>query len=106
MCGVRVTYDPQARGEKQIAVKPDPQDPFSRGSMCPKAPVLGPLHFDKNRLKYPVRRVGDKWEKISWPEAYETVEREFNALRAKHGDDSIACYLGNPIVHNLSLIHI
>ena len=104
MCGVRVTYDPQARGEKQIAVKPDPQDPFSRGSMCPKAPVLGPLHFDKNRLKYPVRRVGDKWEKISWPEAYETVEREFNALRAKHGDDSIACYLGNPIVHNLGML--
>ena len=53
MCGVTVVYDPQAKGDKQVSVKPDTLDPFSRGSMCPKAPVLGPLHFDKNRLKYP-----------------------------------------------------
>ena len=104
MCGVTVVYDPQAKGDKQVSVKPDSLDPFSRGSMCPKAPVLGPLHFDKNRLKYPIKRVGDTWEQISWPEAYATVEREFNALRAKHGDDSISCYLGNPIVHNLGML--
>ena len=65
MCGVTVVYDPQAKGDKQVSIKPDTLDPFSRGSMCPKAPVLGPLHFDKNRLKYPVRRVGDTWEQIS-----------------------------------------
>ncbi|MEP6342107.1 MAG: molybdopterin-dependent oxidoreductase [Maricaulaceae bacterium] len=104
MCGVTVSYDPEAKGEKQIAVKPDKLDPFSRGSMCPKAPVLGPLHFDKNRLKYPVKRVGDKWEKISWPEAYDMVEREFKALRDKYGKDAIATYLGNPIVHNLGML--
>ena len=28
----------------------------------------------------------------------------FNALRAKHGDDSITCYLGNPTVHNLGML--
>ena len=104
MCGVTVTYDPEGTGEKQVSVKPDKNDPFSRGSMCPKAPVLGPLHFDKNRLKYPVKRVGETWEQISWDEAYDTVEREFNALRAKHGADSVACYLGNPIVHNLGML--
>ena len=46
MCGVEVKYDPDAIGEKQISVTPDKLDPFSRGSMCPKAPVLGPLHYD------------------------------------------------------------
>ena len=104
MCGVEVKYDPQALGEKQISVIPDKLDPFSRGSMCPKAPVLGPLHYDESRLKYPVQRKGDQWERISWDEAYDTIEREFNRLRTTHGDDTIASYLGNPIVHNLGML--
>ena len=104
MCGVEVKYDPQAEGEKQISVTPDKLDPFSRGSMCPKAPVLGPLHFDENRLKYPVKRNGDQWERISWDDAYDTIEREFSRLREIHGADTIASYLGNPIVHNLGML--
>ncbi len=104
MCGVEVKYDSDALGEKQISITPDKLDPFSRGSMCPKAPVLGPLHYDGSRLKYPVQRKGDKWERISWGEAYDTIEREFNRLRSDHGDDSIASYLGNPIVHNLGML--
>ena len=104
MCGIEVTFDPNKDGEKSVTVKPDKLDPFSKGSMCPKAPALVPLHFDENRLKYPVKRVGDDWEQISWPEAYDTIEREFGKLRAAHGDDSIACYLGNPIVHNLGML--
>ena len=104
MCGVEVKYDLEAVGEKQISVTPDKLDPFSRGSMCPKAPVLGPLHYDESRLKYPMQRNGDKWERISWSEAYDTIEREFKRLRRDHGKDSIASYLGNPIVHNLGML--
>ncbi|MEP1231317.1 MAG: molybdopterin-dependent oxidoreductase [Litorimonas sp.] len=104
MCGVEVKYDPLADGEKQISVTPDKLDPFSKGSMCPKAPVLGPLHFDESRLKYPVKRTGDTWERISWDEAYDTIEREFEKLRQNHGENSIASYLGNPIVHNLGML--
>ena len=104
MCGVEVTYSPDKQGEKSISVRPDKNDPFSKGSMCPKAPVLGPLHFDENRLRYPVKRTDKGWEQISWDEAYNTVEREFAKIRKTHGDDAIACYLGNPIVHNLGML--
>ena len=104
MCGLEVKYDNQADGEKKISVTPDKNDPFSKGSMCPKAAVLGPLHFDESRLKYPVKRTGDTWEKISWDEAYDTIEGEFSKLRKEHGNDSIASYLGNPIVHNLGML--
>jgi len=104
MCGVEVTYSPDKQGEKSISVRPDKNDPFSKGSMCPKAPVLGPLHFDESRLRYPVKRTDKGWEQISWDEAYDTVEREFAKIRKNHGDDAIACYLGNPIVHNLGML--
>ena len=57
MCGISVTVD----GDK-IAIKPDPNDPFSKGSMCPKAPALATLHNDPDRLRYPVKKVGGDWQ--------------------------------------------
>ena len=105
MCGVEVTYDPHASDvSKKITVKPDLKDPFSKGSMCPKAPVLGPLHFDQSRLKQPVKRSRDGWAQISWEEAYDTIEEKLKSIRSQHGPDAIATYLGNPIVHNLGML--
>jgi len=105
MCGVHVNYDPSAASpEKTITVKPDPRDPFSKGSMCPKAPVLGPLHVDENRLRWPVKRTESGWAEISWDEAYSTIEEKLKAIRDRHGSDAIATYLGNPIVHNLGML--
>ncbi len=99
MCGIAVTVE----GDK-IDVKPDPKDPFSKGSMCPKAPALGALHNDPDRLRYPVKKVGDSWQDISWPEAYALVEDGINNALKTHGPDSVGTYLGNPIVHNLGML--
>jgi len=41
MCGLEVTYrETRHPDESAIVVKPDKNDPFSKGSMCPKASVL------------------------------------------------------------------
>lgn len=106
MCGIKVSYYPQADSadEAKIKVTPDNDDPFSRGSMCPKAAALGPLYFDPNRLKQPVKKVNGQWLEISWDEAYQRVAEEINAIRDQHGPNSIASYLGNPIVHNLGML--
>ncbi len=99
MCGIAVTVD----GDK-ITVKPDADDPFSKGSMCPKAPALSALHTDPDRLRYPVKKVGDDWEQIGWVEAYELVETGLKAALKTHGPNSVGSYLGNPIVHNLGML--
>lgn len=106
MCGVKVTYNPQAEpaDETSIKVTPDNDDPFSRGSMCPKAAALRPLHFDPNKLKQPVKKVDGQWQTISWEEAYQLVAEKFKATRDQYGANSIASYLGNPIVHNLGMM--
>ena len=99
MCGISVTVD----GDR-LAIKPDPEDPFSKGSMCPKAPALATLHNDPDRLRYPVKKVGDDWEKISWDEAYDLVETGIKSTIAKHGPNAVGTYRGNPIVHNLGMM--
>ncbi|HPJ35641.1 MAG TPA: molybdopterin-dependent oxidoreductase, partial [Spirochaetota bacterium] len=50
--------------------------------------------YDPNRLKYPMKRVGErgegKWERISWDEAIEMITTKFNAYREEFGKQSVA----------------
>ena len=105
MCGIQVMQrESAASAGVDIVIKPDLQDPFSKGSMCPKAPALAALHTDPSRLRKPVKRVGEDWVEITWDEAYATIETNLKRIRKEHGADSIASYLGNPVVHNMGMM--
>lgn len=96
ICGIEIT----SAGEQRLHIRGDKDDPFSRGYICPKAVALQDLHYDKDRLKHPVRRTAGGWERISWNEAFNEVAQNLKRIRAMHGRNSIATYLGNPTVHN------
>lgn len=96
MCGLEIKHD----GQKVHSIKGDKQDPFSQGHICPKAVALDDIYKDPDRLKRPVKKSGDDWQEISWQEAFDEIEKRINAIKSKHGNDSIALYLGNPTVHN------
>ena len=100
ICGVEIVV----RDEQQLDIRGDKDDPFSRGYICPKAVALQDIHFDKDRLRHPVRRTASGWEEITWDEAFAEVERNLKRIRAQHGNDSLATYLGNPSVHNYGVM--
>ena len=54
MCGLLV----EVGGRRIRAVRGDPDDPFSRGYICPKAAALADLHDDPDRLRTPLVRKG------------------------------------------------
>ena len=98
-CGLRIELDPA--GESVVAVRPDPDDPLSRGHMCVKAHALPRLHDDPDRLRSPVRKTsGGDWEEIGWDEALHEAAERLHRVRARDGRDAVALYLGNPSVHN------
>ena len=95
MCGIEVQLTHQEDAvQPDIVVKPDKNDPFSKGSMCPKVPVLSALQSDPDRLRYPVKRVGKDWVEIPWAEAYVMVEENIKRIRDQYGADAVASYLG------------
>jgi anaerobic selenocysteine-containing dehydrogenase len=100
MCGVEVEIE----GREVLSVRGDKNDVFSRGHVCPKATALKDLYDDPDRLKQPVRRVGDRWETISWDEAFDEVVDRIHQIQQEHGRDAVGVYLGNPNVHNFGTL--
>jgi len=96
ICGIVIT----SAGDQHLDIRGDKDDPFSRGYICPKAVALQDFHYDKDRLKHPVRRTTHGWERIGWNEAFSEVAQNLKRIRTQHGRNSIATYLGNPTVHN------
>src|SRR5688500_7913938 len=96
ICGIEITVS----GDGRLDIRGDKDDPFSRGYICPKAVALQDIHYDKDRLKFPVRRTTNGWQRIGWTEAFEEVAQNLKRVQAKYGRSSVATYLGNPTVHN------
>ncbi|MBI1191823.1 MAG: molybdopterin-dependent oxidoreductase, partial [Bacteroidetes bacterium] len=103
MCGVVLAIKD---GQIQ-SVQGDSQDVHSKGHICPKALALKDLHEDPDRLRTPVRRVGNHWEPISWEAAFDEIETRIRTIWKEHGRDAVGVYSGNPTVHNTgTLLHL
>jgi anaerobic selenocysteine-containing dehydrogenase len=99
-CGIDVEVD----GTTVVRITGDPEDRFSRGYICPKAAALADLYEDPDRLRRPVRRTADGWEEMEWDAALDYAAAGLRAVRARHGRDAVATYLGNPGAHTWSLL--
>jgi anaerobic selenocysteine-containing dehydrogenase len=95
MCGLIVTYD-----EKQVhSIKPNPNDPLSRGHICPKAIALQDFRTDPDRVTTPLKKIDGEFVPVSWDEAYDYAVEGLTTVQAAHGKDGVGVYLGNPNAH-------
>lgn len=105
ICGLNIEVSHESDGEARIsAIKGDPLDPFSRGHICPKAVALQDIQDDPDRLRQPHRRVGERWQVISWEEAFALAADKLWSIQQAHGRNAVAVYQGNPSVHNYGLM--
>lgn len=96
-CGLLIDTD----GPRVEAIRGDPDDPLSRGHLCPKAVALKDLHEDPDRLRLPLLREGSRHRELGWDEAFDLAASRLLTIRKAHGRDAVAVYLGNPVIHNL-----
>jgi anaerobic selenocysteine-containing dehydrogenase len=96
-CGLRF----EVEGDRILSVRPDDDDVLSHGFACPKGIAIADVHHDPDRLRTPVRRDAQgNFQPIGWDEALDLVAERLRAVQREHGNDAVAVYMGNPIVHN------
>jgi anaerobic selenocysteine-containing dehydrogenase len=97
-CGLAIEVD---RDSQQItSIRGDERDTRSNGYVCAKSQAFAHIHDDPDRLRRPVKRVGEDWEEVSWEDALADIATRLSAIRDTHGKDAIAMYYGNPNGHN------
>lgn len=92
-CGMLITLD----GERAIAVRGDREHPFTQGFLCHKVSRYTERVYHRDRLMFPMRRVGPKgsgqFERISWDTALDEIAARFKAIAdGPHGPQAILPY--------------
>jgi len=96
-CGLKASIE----DDRVTALEPDHEHVVSKGYSCIKGLRYHEIHHSPDRLRVPLKRVGDRFEEISWEQALEEIGTKVRRLVKDHGGDSVSAYLGNPISFSL-----
>ncbi len=89
-CSVGCALDAVVQNGVWIRHEPVFDSPINLGAHCAKGASIrehGMTH-DSHRLKYPMKLVGGKWQKISWDVALTEVSQKLLAIRKDSGPDA------------------
>ena len=94
VCGVLV----HMRNGRVVKVTGDPDCPTSNGYICAKGKASVDLLYHPDRLKFPLKRVGargeNRWQRISWDEALDTIAEKLLKIKHEFGVESIVVTQG------------
>ncbi|MEW6586992.1 MAG: molybdopterin-dependent oxidoreductase, partial [Nitrospirota bacterium] len=80
-----------------LKVEGDPGHPITRGHLCVKANTYVQRTYHKDRIKYPLLRVGKRgrpeFRQISWDDAFEFLIDKLAYCKKKWGGESITEYV-------------
>ncbi|KJK33702.1 molybdopterin-binding oxidoreductase [Lentzea aerocolonigenes] len=94
-CGLELTVE----GDRITKVRGDREDDFSKGFICPKGASLGTLDADPDRLSTPLIKRDGEFQEATWEEAFSYIDERLEDFPDRN---SVAMYLGNPVVHSLA----
>ncbi len=90
LCGLEI----EKQGNKIVSIKPDKNHVSTQGFACPKGLKQHHIFNSPDRLKYPMKRVGESWERISWEQAFTEIGAKLKQLKADFDSDAVAMYVG------------
>jgi formate dehydrogenase len=90
VCGLDVDVD----DGRIAAIRPNRKHVGSDGFACVKGLNQHKMYDSPDRLRYPEKRIGDRWERISWEQAIAEIGAKTRALVDARGPDTVAMYVG------------
>ncbi len=81
-----------------VRVEGDPDSPLNKGRLCPIGVATKDLVYHRDRLKYPMRRKGERgcgeWKRISWDDALNEIAEKLQDIKDEFGAESIVMGTG------------
>ncbi|MHA7818287.1 MAG: molybdopterin oxidoreductase family protein [Erythrobacter sp.] len=96
-CGILVELD----GREVVSIKGNPDNPLSRGYICPKATAIADLQSDPDRLRRPVKRTESGWQELDWETALREIGERIATIDPT--GNRTAFYRGNPSAHDYAM---
>jgi formate dehydrogenase major subunit len=87
-CSVGCTVSAEVQNGVWVGQEPSWNSPINRGTHCAKGASVRELVHGDRRLKYPMKREGGQWVRISWDQAFEEIGDKLLDIRERSGADS------------------
>ncbi|MEM7488836.1 MAG: formate dehydrogenase subunit alpha [Pseudomonadota bacterium] len=88
-CSVGCTVVAEVSNGVWFGQEPAYDSPFNLGAHCAKGAAVREHAHGERRLKYPMKKVGGAWERISWEQAIDEIGDGMMKLREESGPDSV-----------------
>ena len=99
VCGINA----YVKAGKLIKVEGMEKHPLSRGVVCPRGRHLPQYVYSTERLKYPMKKKGCDWSRVSWDEALSTIANKLQQVKSEYGAHSLALSVGSIGAENIEI---
>jgi len=88
---------------RAVKIKGLESHPLNRGMLCPKGRAALDNIYSPDRLKYPLKRVNNSFQRITWDQAIAEIGEKLLKLREKFGPAVLGVFSGSIGVENLEM---
>jgi anaerobic selenocysteine-containing dehydrogenase len=94
LCGNCCGLEVQVENNRIVRARGDKDSPISEGYSCRKGINIAYHQHNKDRVLYPLKKVGDGFQRISWDQAIAEIAEKLKDILANHGPRSLASLAG------------
>jgi formate dehydrogenase major subunit len=88
-CSVGCTVIAEVANGVWTGQEPGWDSPINRGSHCAKGAAVRDDVLSERRLRYPMKLVNGKWNRLSWDQAIDEIGAKLMEIREKSGPESV-----------------
>jgi len=99
MCSIACGITVEVSNGRAIKITPNEDHPYNK--LCPKSDGLLDVTYSDKRITSPMRKINDRWKKISWHEAFAFIAGKLRKIKEEDGGRGLVFHTGNPLIGSI-----
>ncbi len=99
-CGIKVFV----KDGRAVKIEGLLSHPLNKGKLCTKGESMLENIYSPERLRYPMKRINGKFERISWSQALDEIAEKLLSLKKSYGPGVLGVFSGSIGVENLEMV--